>query len=123
MTIAQAMAILDQRKPNEYLFEERIQWLSQLDWRIVKEVFNTHRGDDGASFTGYTADVDRNTELLVGQPYDDMYITYMCLMIDMINGETARYNNDVTIFNQQFSDFANAYNRTHNPIGQTMLYY
>lgn len=123
MKIEEAMSILDQRKPNSFLFEEKVQWLNQLDWRIVREVFDTHVCGDGADFIGYTADTDRGTELLVPAPYDEVYISYMGMMIDMINGETARYNNSAALFNRQYADFANWYNRHHKPKGATLRYW
>lgn len=67
MTIKEALDSIDALKPNTYEEGEKLRWLSTLDARIHRDVVLTHEHNAAAeSFAGYTAQTDRNTELLVG---------------------------------------------------------
>lgn len=119
MTIAEAISIVDKLKPNQYAESFKINWLSKLDGQIFKEVFQTHAGSPIESFDGYDAD-SQNTELLVPYPYDeDIYNYFLQAQIDKENGETAKYNQSITLYNNAFLTFQNWYNRTHLPLPST----
>ena len=130
MTINELLTEVDELKPNQYEDALKIGWISNLDHRIVKEVILTHElpamvetDEDGNevikefSFNGYTED-DMGTELIVREPYSELYKFYLFAMIDFYNGETDRYTNSMIMFNNAFSSFANDYNRTHMPLGE-----
>ena len=116
MTLAEAISLVDKLKPNQYVESFKIKWLSKLDGQIYKEVFLTHEDCPIESFDGYSID-SQNTELLVPYPYDeDIYNYYLQAQIDKENGETAKYNQSITLYNNAFLAFQNWYNRTHTPI-------
>lgn len=72
--------------------------------------------DDGSEeFTGYD-ETDYETDLLVDEPYTDVYRFYVMSMIDYYNGETARYANSSTMFNNSYLEYAGYYNSTHEPV-------
>ena len=116
MTIAEAISLVDKLKPNQYTETMKKNWLSKLDGLVFKEVFQTHEENPIESFEGYeTAGVD--TELLIPYPYDeDIYNYFLQASIDKENGETAKYNQSITLYNNAFLTFQNWYNRTHQPI-------
>ena len=116
MTIEEVISLVDKLKPNQYLPVLKIKWLSKLDGQIFKEVFQTHEGNPHVSFDGYTED-DRAKELLVPYPFDeDIYNYFLQAQIDKENGETAKYNQSITLYNNAFLAFQNYWNRTHTPI-------
>ena len=116
MTIAEAISLVDKLKPNQYTETMKKNWLSKLDGLVFKEVFQTHEENPIESFEGYeTAGVD--TELLIPYPYDeDIYNYFLQASIDKENGETGKYNQSITLYNNAFLTFQNWYNRTHQPI-------
>lgn len=117
MTISEAINHVDSLKPNQYPEIVKQSWLSKLDGMIFKEVFLTHEASPIESFDGYNADTPMNTELLVPYPYDeDIYNYFLQSQIDKENGETAKYNQSITLYNNAFLSFQNWYNRTHVPI-------
>jgi hypothetical protein len=73
-------------------------------------------------FEGYT-DSDMEVELLVGVPYDNLYIHYLEAQIDYYNGEIARYNNSMMMYQAAFDDYQRNYNRTHMPYGVKNKYF
>lgn len=68
----------------------------------------------------YTMD-DLDKDLIVGPPHDKLYYTYICAMIDFVNGEYAKYNNSINIANSFMSEWAAWFNRTHKRDGREFL--
>ena len=123
MTIMEALHRADSLKPNNYSNPEKIKWLSILDGIIKTEIIDTHEGGEDVVFNGYEEDVTLTTELLVPAPYDDIYIQWLAMQIDLTNGEYAKYNNSASVYNNTYHSYATYYNRTHMPKGKTMKYF
>jgi hypothetical protein len=124
MNISDAIYLVDKLKPNQYSTDIKTGWLSKLDGQIFKEVFLTHADSPIESFEGYDGS-DPEQELLVPYPYDeDIYNYFLQAQIDKENGETAKYNQSITLYNNAFHAFQAWYNRTHLPIptGQRFLF-
>lgn len=117
MTINDAIAMVDVKKPNQYDTSMKIEWLSKLDGMVFLDVFCTHEGNPAKHFRGYTLDTDADTKLLVPHPYDeDIYNYFLQAQIDSENGEMAKYNVSITLFNDAMKRFQDFWNRTHMPI-------
>ena len=123
MTLMEAMHRADALKPNSYSSAEKIKWLSILDGLVKKKIIDTHEGGEDVTFNGYEEDSDLTTELLVPAPYDDIYVHWLTMQIDLNNGEYARYNNSAMVYNSAYQDFANHYNRTHMPLGKKLKFF
>lgn len=123
MTLNDAIERVDALKPNNYSDDEKVQWLSDLDLMIHKEVILTHKHDEESeSFEGYTME-DLNKPLIVTAPYDKLYISYLSSKIDYFNCEYGKYNNSVTMFRADYSEFCSYYNRNVMPIGDRLRYF
>ena len=126
MKINEAIAEADHLKPNMYEEGDKIRWLSRLDGRIFQEIICTHAFNGGEteidSFDGYGSD-DGETELLVGAPYDEMYVRWIEAQIDYNNMEYDSFNNSNAVFESVFSAFRNAYNASHMPKGSRKTYF
>lgn len=115
MTINEAITQIDSLKANTYTPTEKIGWLSRADFMIKRNIIDTHEGAEAVEFDGYTEDTDPNTVLLAPAPYDEMYIRYLEAQIDYTNGEYAKYNNAILMFNASYEAYASYYNRNHMP--------
>lgn len=115
MTINEAITQIDSLKTNTYTSTEKIGWLSRADLMIKKNIIDTHEGTEDVRFEGYTEDTDLNTALLVPAPFDEMYIRYLEAQIDYFNGEYAKYNNSIIMFNAAYEAYANYYNKMNMP--------
>lgn len=73
-------------------------------------------------FPEYTED-DSEKELLVGQPYDELYVHWLCAQIDWNNREYEGYNNENAMFESVYRTFRNAYNRSHMPLQTKKKYF
>lgn len=123
MTIIEAINGIDSLKPNSYPQQDKVRWLSILDGTIKTEIIDTHEGAEGVIFNGYE-DVNLfDTVLLVPAPYDDIYIKWLEAQIDYANGETAKYNNSMVMYNTAYTAFERYYNRTHMPKGKSIKFF
>ncbi len=57
-----------------------------------------------------------DTELIVQEPYDDLYIYYIDLMIARGSGDAKLRNASAESFNQTYMAYQQYYNRTHMPV-------
>ncbi len=73
-------------------------------------------------FNGYTEE-DTDKELIVGEPYDEVYVHWLEAQIDWNNMEYAGFNNTNAMFESVYSAFRNAFNQTHMPLGVRKNYF
>lgn len=116
MTIFEAIARTDELKSNTYDQKIKVEWLSRLDWLIKHQIIDTHQGGEAVRFAGYGQDTDLHTELLVPEPYDEIYLRWLEAQIDYHNGEIDRYNVAITMYNAAYENYTNYYARTHKPL-------
>lgn len=122
MTVSEAIVKIDTLKPNEFTKEEKYRWLSLLDGNIKQQIIDTHEKADVSEFAEYSPEGEDRT-LLVPAPYDDIYIHWLEAQIDYYNGEYGKYNNSMAMYNTDYTEFKNYYNRTHMPIGQKFSFF
>lgn len=116
MTIIEAISRTDALKQNTYSQEQKVAWLNKLDGMVKRHIIDTHHGGDGITFTGYTDETPTDTELLVPEPYTDMYQRWLEAQIDLANGEYRKYNASITLFNTEYQVYASDYHRNHMPV-------
>lgn len=122
MKVREAIDRIDSLKHNTYTNGEKIDWLNRLDGMIKREIIDTHEGGEFVLFEGYT-EQNMDKDLLIGNPYDEMYIRWLEAQIDYYNGEIARYNNSMLMFQTAYEGYQKYYNRSHMPLGQKVKYF
>ena len=118
MTIIEAINRNDALKSNAYSQEDKVAWLSRLDWIIKTQIIDTHEGAGSVSFTGYDDSTDLHTALLVPAPYDEVYLRWLEAQINYANGEIDKYNVAITMYNTAFEAYENYYHRNHMPLAK-----
>jgi len=98
---------VDEMRPNAVDQALKFRWLDELEGRIYNEILASHEGFESFS--------PSDSELTVPSPYDEMYIYWLFMKMDYINGETERFNNDALMHNTAWVNYANYINRTHAP--------
>ena len=122
MKIIEAINRIDSLKHNTYTQNNKVAWLSEVEFDVVKNVINTHEGDE-ITFSGYDDSTDLQTELLIPAPFDKVYLLWMEAQIDYYNGEYDKYNNAADLFTVNYEAFKNYYNRTHKPKGKKFKFF
>ena len=129
MTIQEVLSEVDGLKPNEYTDAEKIKWLDHIERTLYLELFALREGDPTetteinddneetttSGFSGYTEDTDQDTELLVPEPYSDLYKHYIMAQIDYSQAEYERYAASSSMFNNAYQNFVNYWIRNHKP--------
>lgn len=115
MTIIEAINKTDSLTPNNYTQSDKIKWLSTLDGNVKKQIIDTHEGGDNVIFTGYDDDTALDTELLVPFPFEEVYIHYLESRIHYENEEYTKYNVAASMYNMEYTKYANYYNRNNMP--------
>lgn len=123
MKIIEAISRLDSLKHNTYTQSDKVAWLSKLDSMVKKHIIDTHEGADAVTFTGYDDSTDLQTELLVPEPFDEVYLRWMEAQIDFANGEYSKYNQSIQMYMAAYDSYANYYNRNHMPLSKGFKYF
>ena len=123
MTIIEAINEIDARKPNTYSRDDKLKWLTRLDWKVKREIIDTHEGGKDVVYTGYDASVPLDTQLLIPDSHGEVYSFWLESQIDYANGEIGKYNNSIAMYNAAYLAYANYYNRQHMPLGATRKYF
>ena len=117
MTIAEAIALADQMKPNTMPNPTKVRFLSEVEGKIFNEIILKHEHEEGIVCPTYDEDTDSGTEMLVPAPYDMVYVYWLMAQIDHLNQEMDKYNNDRSLFEDAWGNFGDYWNREHMPIG------
>lgn len=115
MTIQEAIERIDTLKPNKFPIRQKVAWLSDLDGMVFREIFDVHEHSPVAAFNGYDQDTDLATDLLVREPYVDIYQHYMATQMDIANMESGKYAQDMQLYNNAWATFGDYWTREHMP--------
>ena len=90
--------------------------LNVLESDIHGNIISRHEGSYG--FVPHTSEDD---ELTVPDTYADLYVFYLLAHIDLANGDTHGYTNNMILYNSLISEFSRYYTRTHMPKQSTRI--
>lgn len=121
MTVKQVISAADALRPNEITADDKKRWLVELESRIYEDLYVTHEREK-IGFTDTDKIVsDDGTELFVKPPYDEMYILYLCSLVDFYHAEYERYQNDVALFDTLYESYCRFWNSKHKSCVRTMI--
>ena len=118
MTIREAIDKVDILNPNTISEEDKIRWLSLLDYSIYTDIYKAHYlnpDEEEREFEPYST-INTEKALFAPFPYDELYVAYLQMKIDEANKETDRYNNSAYLYNAYLEDYTHHYHKTHKPI-------
>lgn len=117
MTIQEALDTTDELKPNMMSPRLKMKFLTEIEQLIHGEIVLRHEHTEAQHARPvYTEDTDPQTELLVPDPYSDVYPKYLLTQIDRQNQEDARYNVDRALFENAYETMSDWWTRTHMPL-------
>lgn len=99
-------------KPNTLEDQDLARYLMELDGRIYKEITSADHPDVTPP-AKWPEEGDK--QLLVAEPYDNLYDHYLTAMIEYWMREYGNYNNTVALFQQAYDEFRAYYRRKHRP--------
>ena len=117
MTILEAIMQSDATNPNAYPEKQKIIWLSRVEAMVKNEVVDAHEGSDQFPFAGFDENTDKDTVLIMPQPYDECYVHWLQAQVHYANDDFERYNCSILMFKSLFDDFKSHYKKNHTPKG------
>lgn len=114
MKVKDAIEKTNQLKANVYSEENMSEWLSELENYAIESIFNRAE-ENSFSPVKYSYEDDEEKELMIPDPYSEIYIYYLAAKIDYWNKELDSYNNNMSMYNASYSSFAAKYRREHMP--------
>lgn len=119
MTIAEAITTAHQYRPNNKAQDsDIIRWINEVDSRIDTDIYRAYFSP--RIYVPYTISTPTSTELLAERGFDRLYQYWICASIDELQGDSERYNEEITKFNSLFEEYSGfvARNRMakHRPV-------
>lgn len=113
MRLKEVIRRADELRPNTLSEARKAAWIYELEGRLAE----TRQAPPPAKT--WPAD----SLLAFPPPYDLVYESYLCAMIDLANEETELYANDMTVFNQKYAEAIAWWRRGHRlPGGARFVY-
>lgn len=103
MTISEAINQVDALRPNTYTSRQKTQWLRRCEAMILKTVLRTKQ--DLGDFDIMAEDPAMDTPLIVPEPWCALYVHWLEAQMHYANGEYDRYNNAITMFNDNLNGY------------------
>ena len=114
LTAGDIIATVDNVEPNQYSTGQKLGWLNELDGLVWDEVVRTHLRFECPKERTVIDSV--TSELLIPFPYgESIYSHYLQAMIASENGEAAKYNQQISLYNAAYRTYVNHVNRTEKP--------
>ena len=114
MKLGEAITEVNLLKANAYTEEQMTRWTTELENYVIESVFNRAEGNDYKPVV-YDYDLDLEKELMIPDPYSEIYIYYVCSKIDYWDREMDSYNNSIAMYNAAYQNFAAYMRRTYKP--------
>lgn len=133
-----AAGIIEQynaERPNTVDDAVKLLWLRKCERMIANEIIMWHEHDKAdeaelelrvegstlyivpaGTIEDHINSFDMNSEMLVPEPYDDLYIYYIDQRIALNNNETRRYNAAVQSYNNALLTYQQHFNRLNAPV-------
>lgn len=111
MLISDAIKEADRLKPNSFTTEDKLRWLERLEKRICNEILS-HYTTPAPTVEPFTTE-DLSRELIVPDPYDEIYIHWLCAQMDYYEREMDSFNAANMMFEAVFVQYRNWYNWNH----------
>lgn len=111
MTVIEAIRRTDELYPNVIPFSQKAYLLEQLDNRVFNEILVKYDDIDCSFESGYQENQD--AQLVIKAPFEEIYIKYLVMQLDIINSDITRYQNSYALFNTMYLDYIRYINRNH----------
>lgn len=126
MTIQNVLDHVDRYVVNQVDEDTKIHWLSQLDHTVAITILKNKKSEGmtppalrmykqvPAEFEEYTGE-DKDVELLIHEPFTQIYYYYLEMQIHGLNQEHDRYNVAAAKYNSAMMEYMDFVNRTNMP--------
>lgn len=107
MTASEVIARAKEVRQCAATYSQLLRWVNVIEGRIQVEIMEKKPEE----VIVYTEEND-NVSLLISHPYDEVYVLYLCAMIDFYNEDWDLYANDAEVFEKELENYKAAYLRS-----------
>lgn len=108
MTLSDIIEEFDKERKNELPIDIKLRWISQLDIKISSEILSDRQSEE---FHGYDCTTPLGTVAKAPEEYSEVYVCYLNMKLDYMNGEIGRFNNSAMLFNRMYKEMHDFINR------------
>ena len=117
MNIQQALDMTDNMLPNMMPRSVKIAFLSEIEQLVHNEIVLKHvHTPEQEVMPVYTEETDPGTELVIPDPYSNLYYYYIMAKIDEQNLEFDKFNAHWELFANKYETMSDWYTRNHMPL-------
>ena len=119
MTVAGMIEQYNMERPNSVEDSVKRDFLKKCEANILDSVILLYKPQVGErtfeEWVDWLDNFNYDTELILKEPYDDVYLYWLDQRICLNNNDKARYNVASRLFDNIFLSFKQKYNREHYP--------
>lgn len=120
MTVASMIEQFNTERPNSVEDSIKMEWLRKCEANLIEQVILLRTIEEGErtreEWQEYLDTFDFDSELILKEPYDDLYIYFLDARQSLNNNDKVRYNISSRLFDNALLTFKQKYNREHLPI-------
>ena len=117
MNFPKLIRALNRVRAGQVQQEAVVDYVNTLDAKIFKELVLTHEHSPAVRQPHYEqTDLTTDKQLLAEDGYDEIYLWWCCMEIDLRFGDMNRYSASRSLFTDAWNDFTARYTRTHMPL-------
>lgn len=123
MNIQKALDMADSMLPNMMDRPTKIAFLTEIEQYIHNEIVLKHEHtEEQEQLPAYTEDTDPGTELVIPDPYSNLYYYYIMAKIDEQNLEFDKFNTHWALFENKYDTMSDWFTREHMPLTRAPQY-
>lgn len=111
MTIRNAISVIDADFPNTFDAERKTGWISRCEKQIISEIMLLNPAD----YDDYHWAYDADRELVMPEPYAQLYTLYVIAQLHLAYHEADNYQNTMQTYNAVWDECAGWYADTYHP--------
>ena len=119
MTAVGMIEQYNMERPNSVEDTVKKDFLRKCEANIIDNVILLYEPKEGErtqeEWEEYLDTFDYDSELILQEPYDDLYMHYLDQRIAFNNNDTKRYNASSRLFDNALLEYKQKYNREHYP--------
>ena len=120
MTAAGMIEQFNTERPNSVEDSTKCEWLRKCEANLIDSVILLRTIGEGErtaeEWQEYLDTFNYDSELILKEPYDDLYIYFLDARMSLNNNDKVRYNQASTLYNNALLTWKQKYNREHLPI-------
>lgn len=119
MNVAGMIEQYNQERPNSVEDSVKRDFLRKCEANLIENVILLYEPREGErtkeEWEEYLDEFDYDTNLILAEPFDDLYIYYLDQRIALNNNDMKRYNAQSRLYDNMLLSFKQKYNREHYP--------